>query len=141
MSGWKRRPALAVAKLPHGTGTILVVEDELAVRVLVSNLLQRCGYTVLAAESGVAALKVWQEHQDRIQLLLTDIIMPDGMNGYELAQQLQAAQPGLKVVYTSGYSGEVVGKSLNLIDGVNFLQKPYLPQKLLQILQDHLGRN
>ena len=118
-----------------------MVEDELAVRVLVSNLLQRCGYTVLAAESGVAALKVWQEHQDRIQLLLTDIIMPDGMNGYELAQQLQAAKPGLKVVYTSGYSGEVVGKSLSLVDGANFLQKPYLPQKLLQILQDHLGHN
>lgn len=133
--------ALAAAKMPHGTGTILVVEDELAVRVLVSNLLQRCGYTVLAAESGVAAMKVWQEHQDRIQLLLTDIIMPDGMNGYELSRQLQAARPGLKVVYTSGYSGEVVGKSLNLADGVNFLQKPYPPQKLLQILQDHLGHN
>ncbi|HKW30637.1 MAG TPA: PAS domain S-box protein, partial [Verrucomicrobiae bacterium] len=136
-----KEPAPAAVKLPHGTGTILVVEDELAVRVLVSNLLQRCGYTVLAAESGVAALKVWQEHQDRIQLLLTDIIMPDGMNGYELAQQLQAARPGLKVVYTSGYSGEVVGKSLSLVDGANFLQKPYLPQKLLQILQDHLGHN
>jgi len=129
----------AAVKLPRGTGTILVVEDELAVRVLVSNLLQRCGYTVLAAESGVAALKIWQEHQNRIQLLLTDIIMPEGMNGYELSQQLQAARPGLKVVYTSGYSGEVVGKGLKLVDGVNFLQKPYLPQKLLQILQDHLG--
>ena len=137
----EKETAFAVARLPQGTGTILVVEDELAVRVLVSNMLQRCGYTVLAAESGVAALKVWQQHQDRIQLLLTDIIMPDGMNGYELAQQLQIARPGLKVVYTSGYSGEVVGKSLNLIDGVNFLQKPYLPQKLLQILQDHLGHN
>jgi PAS domain S-box-containing protein len=137
----EREAAPAATKLPRGTGTILVVEDELAVRVLVSNLLQRCGYTVLAAESGVAAMKVWQEHQDRIQLLLTDIIMPDGMNGYELAQQLQAARPGLKVVYTSGYSGEVVGKSLSLADGVNFLQKPYLPQKLLQMLQDQLGHN
>ena len=137
----EKDPALAAAKLPRGTGTILVVEDELAVRVLVSNLLQRCGYTVLAAESGVAAMKVWQEHQDRIQLLLTDIIMPDGMNGYELAQQLQAARPGLKIIYTSGYSGEVVGKCLTLADGVNFLQKPYPPQKLLQILQDQLGHN
>ena len=60
---------------------------------LVSNLPPRCGYTVLAAESGVAAWKVWQEHRDKIQLLLTDIIMPDGMNGYELAQRLQAANP------------------------------------------------
>ena len=137
----QKETVLAGAKLPHGTGTILVVEDEQAVRLLVSSLLKRCGYTVLAAESGVAAMKVWQEHQDRIQLLLTDIIMPDGMNGYELAQQLQTARPGLKVVYTSGYSGEAVGKSLNLVDGVNFLQKPYPPQRLLQILQDQLGHN
>jgi len=131
----------AADKLPHGTGTILVVEDELAVRVLVSHLLQRCGYTVLQAETGVAALKIWQENQDKIQVLLTDIVMPDGMNGYELAQQLRAAKPKLKVIYTSGYSGEVVGKSLNLSEGANFLQKPYPPQKLLQILQDNLGHN
>ncbi len=129
----------APQKLLRGSGTILVVEDELAVRTLVCHLLQRCGYTVLQAESGVAALKIWQERQGKIQLLLTDIIMPDGMNGYELAQQLQAAKPELKVVYTSGYSGEVVGKGLELKEGVNFLQKPYVPEKLLQILHDNIN--
>ena len=128
----------APQKLLRGSGTILVVEDELAVRTLVSHLLQRCGYTVLQAESGTDALKIWQERQGKIQLLLTDIIMPDGINGYELAQQLKAAKPKLKVVYTSGYSGEVVGKRLELVEGVNFLQKPYVPQKLLQVLRDNL---
>jgi CheY-like chemotaxis protein len=129
----------ALPKLLRGSGTILVVEDELAVRTLVCHLLQCCGYTVLQAESGTAALKIWQERQGKIQLLLTDIIMPDGINGYELARQLQAAKPKLKVVYTSGYSGEVVGKGLELTEGVNFLQKPYAPQKLLQILHDNLN--
>ena len=67
--------------------------------------------------------------------------MPDGMSGFELAQQLQAAKPDLKVIFTSGYSGDVVGKKLNLVDGVNFLQKPYPPQKLLQVLTNHLNHN
>jgi len=129
----------ASTKLLQGSGTILVVEDELAVRTLVCHLLQRCGYTVVQAESGIDALKIWEERQGKIQLLLTDIIMPDGMNGYELARRLQTAKPKLKVIYTSGYSGEVVGKGLELTEGVNFLQKPYVPQKLLQILHDNLN--
>ena len=137
----EKEPAAAAATLLRGSGTILVVEDEFAVRVLVSHLLQRCGYTVLQAETGMAALRIWQERRDKIELLLTDIIMPDGMNGYELARKLKASKPDLKVIYTSGYSGEVVGKGLELTEGVNFLQKPYVPQKLLQILQDNLNHN
>ena len=123
----RKQPFLVAAKLPHGTGTILVVEDELAVRVLVSQFAPALRLHRPGSGNRRGRPEIWQEHQDRIQLVLTDIIMPDGMNGHELAQQLQAARPGLKVVYTSGYSGEVVGKSLNLVDGVNFLQKPYLP--------------
>ncbi len=77
----KPQAAVAAQKLPGGYETILLVEDETAVRHLVGNLLQRCGYKILMAESGVAALKVWQKHRNEIQLLLTDIVMPDGMTG------------------------------------------------------------
>ncbi len=124
--------------LPRGTETILVVEDELIVRLTVSNMLQRFGYTVLPAESGVEALKVWQKHKDRIQLLLTDIVMPDGMTGYELARQLHADRPRLKIIYTSGYSGNLADKRLTMEEGVNFLQKPYAPQKLAEALRKNL---
>ena len=127
-------------QLPRGTETLLVVEDDFPVRMLVSNLLQRCGYTVLQAESGVAALQVWNEHRNRIRLLFTDLIMPDGMTGRELAEKLQSEKPGLKVIYTSGYSTEV-GKGLQLIEGVNFLQKPYPSGKLVQAVRKSLDHD
>ena len=135
----ERKTGTATADLPGGTETILVVEDELIVRLAVSTMLQRFGYTVLSAESGREALKTWQKHKDRIQLLLTDIVMPDGVSGYELARQLQADQPQLKVIYTSGYSGNVADRRLTMVEGVNFLQKPYAPQKLAEALRKNLG--
>jgi signal transduction histidine kinase/ligand-binding sensor domain-containing protein/CheY-like chemotaxis protein len=124
--------------LPRGTETILVVEDELIVRLTVCNLLQRFGYTVLPAESGAEALKVWQKHKDRIQLLLTDIVMPGNMPGYELARQLLAEKPQLKIIYTSGYSEDLADKRVTLMEGVNFLQKPYAPQQLAEALRKTL---
>jgi len=127
-----------VADLPHGTETILLVEDELIVRLTVSNMLQRFGYTILPANSGVEALEVWKQHKHRIQLLLTDIVMPDGLTGYELARQLQAEKPQLKIIFTSGYSGDVADKRLTLVEGVNFLQKPYASQKLAETVRKNL---
>ena len=114
-------------KLPRGTETILLAEDEPAVRGLVSNILSRCGYTILPAESGVAALEIWREHRDEIQLLLTDIIMPDGLTGYDLAQQLKSERSQLKVMYTSGYTGDILSRYPTLIRDYWFLQKPYQP--------------
>ena len=128
----------SISTLPRGTETILVVEDEVIVRLAVSNMLQRFGYTVLAAGSGVEALTVWKNDKDRIHLLLTDIVMPDGMTGYELACQLQAEKPRLKIIYTSGYSGDLADKRLRMIEGVNFLQKPYAPRKLAEALRKNL---
>jgi two-component system cell cycle sensor histidine kinase/response regulator CckA len=75
----------APARLPGGKETILLVEDEAPLRLLMSNVLQRCGYTVIRAESGVAALKLWKESGQRVDLLFTDLVMPDGMSGFELA--------------------------------------------------------
>jgi CheY-like chemotaxis protein len=130
--------------LPVGTETLLVVEDELALRNLVVTLLESCGYTVLHASSGVAALEVWAAQRDRIQLLITDIVMPGGVSGRELAQQIRADVPTLPVVYTSGYSPDLTGAGEPLVDGINYLQKPYQPVKLARIVRtrlDHARRS
>jgi hypothetical protein len=136
----KTRTTPSQSQLPGGQETILVVEDEAALRLLVSNVLQRCGYTVLLAESGVAALEVWKSRKDRVQLLLTDMIMPDGMTGRELADTLRAENPQLKVIYTSGYSPDAVARGLTLVEGVTFLQKPYPPLRLAQTIRNCLDQ-
>lgn len=118
-----------------GTETILVVEDEPPVRELVSKILTGCGYRVLKAHNGVEALKIWHQHSDKIDLLLTDIVMPDGMTGRDLAEKIQAERPGLKAIFTSGYSSDIVGKDFVIEEGVNYLQKPYIPQKLMRAIR------
>lgn len=125
-------------KMPRGSETILLVEDEAPLRELVMFLLERQGYRVLEACSGVAAVKVWEEHKDEIDLLLTDLVMPEGMTGGDLSKRLLAEDPNLKVIFTSGYSADIVGKDFVLRDGVNFLQKPYHPDKLAQTVRDCL---
>ena len=114
--------------------TILVVEDDEAVRSLVVEVLRHHQYRVLEAEHAEAALAVWKEHGPKIDLLLTDVIMP-GINGLELAQQLLADRPELKVIYTSGYSSELFGSSMPLDEGRNYLPKPYLSAKLTSIVR------
>jgi CheY-like chemotaxis protein len=123
-----------------GLETILVVEDEPALRSLVRGILEHSGYTVLEAASGKAALEVWEQHRDRIDLLLTDMIMPDGVNGRELAVKLQATLPTLRILYTSGYSPDVVGADFVLEEGVNFLAKPYSPRQLAETVRNCLDR-
>ena len=124
-----------------GTETILVVEDEGPVRELVCNLLQSQGYRVLAAASGVKALEVWEANKDRIDLVLTDLVMPDRINGRELAEKLWQERPDLKVIFTSGYSADVVGKDFVLQTGLNYLQKPYHPNTLAQAVRECLDSN
>lgn len=136
----KSPAASAVSRLPGGNETILLVEDEPPVRLLANNLLQRCGYTVLVAESGVAALPIWKKHREKIQLLLTDMVMPEGISGRELAETLRADRPDLKIIYTSGYSADIIGREPQLIDGSNFVQKPYHPLKLAQTIRNCLDQ-
>ena len=131
----------AERKIRGGTETILVVEDEPSVRTLVASFLERNGYQVVEASSGLGAREVWRQRQQDIQLLLTDVVMPDGMTGRELAEELQAEKPGLKVIFTSGYSAEVVGGDFSMREGVNFLQKPYHPHKLAKAVRDCLDVN
>jgi signal transduction histidine kinase/DNA-binding response OmpR family regulator len=112
-----------------GRETILVVEDEPALRELVCAILQGYSYRVLEAESGVQALKVWEKHQGKIDLLLTDMVMPGGVSGAELAQKLRRLKSDLRVIYSSGYSSEIIGKNVNENTSA-FLAKPYRPPQL-----------
>jgi len=128
----------AQALVRGGTETILVVEDEGPLRELVCRYLGRCGYRILQAETGAKAMELWHGHRDEIDLVLTDLVMPDRMNGRELAERLWAERPQLKVLFTSGYSAEVVGKDFVLRPGLNYLQKPFQPQKLALVVRDCL---
>ncbi len=123
-----------------GTETILVVEDEIPVREFVSRLLRQSGYEVLTAASGIEALAVWREDGGRIDMLLTDMIMPDGYSGADLARRLRQENPDLTIVYTSGYSMDFVGRKLVLMPGINFLQKPYMPDDLIRTVRENLDR-
>jgi signal transduction histidine kinase/ActR/RegA family two-component response regulator len=134
------QPGQLVGKetMARGNETILVVEDESALRELVVNILELCGYRTYQAETGVAALPVWEKHKDEIDLLLTDMVMPEGMSGRQLAERLQAQDPGLKVIYTSGYSPGMAGKDIALLEGFNFLAKPYPPSRLALVVRECL---
>ncbi len=115
--------------------TVLVVEDESAVRELACASLQKRGYQVLKAADGPQAVEVWNQNPSLVNLLLTDMVMPSGMNGNELAGILQTRNPRLKVIYTSGYSPEILKKDSVLAQGINFLPKPYDPQTLLKAVR------
>jgi len=120
-----------------GQETILVVEDEPMLRELVCEILQQYNYQVVAAASGQEALRIWDEFDGCIDLLLTDMVMPEGMSGRELAVQLKRRQPGLKVIYSSGYSPEAMGRDFRQGDTV-FLSKPYVPPQLARTVRQCL---
>jgi hypothetical protein len=135
-------PAEAVQPPPnvsaHGEGTILLAEDDDAVRAIAREALERAGYTVLAAPDGPSALALADERPDPIDLLLTDVIMP-GMNGRELAEALAARRPGLRVLYASGYTDNVLLDQGVLAPGVWLLDKPFTPAVLTAKVAAILG--
>jgi two-component system, cell cycle sensor histidine kinase and response regulator CckA len=122
-------PARAVPPVPRGEETILVVEDEDGVRALVLKLLESLGYRLLQAQSGPRAVDVWREHASTIDLLITDVVMPGGMNGLELAERLRHTRPSLKVIFTSGYLGDVSRDDFRRRETDAYLAKPFsLPE-------------
>jgi CheY-like chemotaxis protein len=123
-----------------GKETILLVEDEDSVRLLTRRVLEKFGYTVHEAPSGRAALEMCDSGSLQPDLLLTDIIMPEGVTGRELAQQLRAVNPALKVIFTSGYSGDVLGHDTEFVRQSNsrFVAKPCSPQILLETIRQYL---
>jgi PAS domain S-box-containing protein len=126
------------AALRRGRETVLVAEDEEDVRRMVVSTLRMQGYTVLEAASGCAALEVWEKAKRPIDLLLTDIVMPGGIMGGELAERLLKLCPRLKVIYTSGYSPGTAGEDASLFKRRNFLPKPYSIGKLAQFVRECL---
>lgn len=119
-------------------GLILVVEDEEPLRELVRDILLRQGYEVVTAHSGAEALREWPKHRERVRLMLTDIVMPEGVNGWDLASRLLSDRPDLRVIYTSGYSPEMVDRQRYLAAGDIFLQKPFHPTHLLESIKASL---
>jgi signal transduction histidine kinase len=135
----KKKTTQHIPKIsPRGSETILVVEDDATLRLLVSEVLESLGYRVIEASSGQQAMETWNQAKDDIHLLLTDLIMPNGLSGVDLARNLTETHPDLKVIYTSGYSKEIAGKDHSLQEGVNFLAKPYYPNQLAQAVRARL---
>jgi CheY-like chemotaxis protein len=123
-----------------GNETILLVEDEASVRSLLVKQLRRLGYRVLEAEHGPAALKVWREEGGKIDLLFSDMVMPEGLTGLDLAHQMQAEKPNLKVIISSGYNEVQSGQSRADAGAIVYLQKPYLPGVSAKTVRDCLDR-
>jgi len=127
-----------LADVRGGSETILLVEDEAPVRSLTRTLLERKGYHILEAESGQSALEIWQQQRGTIDLLFTDMVMPAGLSGRELAAQLLAEKPALKVIYVSGYTDDMLGEGSPLRHNPNFLEKPFDSYRLLKRVRDCL---
>jgi CheY-like chemotaxis protein/two-component sensor histidine kinase len=130
-------PVEEPAAQPVGRETILVVEDEEDVRELVCRLLGALGYRILQASEGNAALAI-VDSEPTIDLLFTDVVLPGGMNGPDIARAAQARRPGLKVLYTSGYTGNAIQQLEALASEVRLLSKPYAIEDLAQTVRGML---
>jgi DNA-binding NtrC family response regulator len=126
-------------ELPRGSETILLVEDEEDVRKLAGRILRRQGYTVLEGSHGADAFNVCKQHQGRIHLLVTDVVMPK-MSGRELAEELKQVYQDFKVLYMSGYTDNAIVHHGILEKGMNYLQKPFtvegLARKVREVLDE-----
>jgi CheY-like chemotaxis protein len=105
--------------------TIFIVEDEAPLREMASTILKRIGHRVVEAKDGPEALSLWPQHRGEIDLLFTDMVMPGGMTGRELADRLLREEPSLHVIYSTGYSMDLFSSGIELVEGVNCLLKPY----------------
>jgi CheY-like chemotaxis protein len=131
------RAPVAATGTTAGTETVLLAEDDETLRPLARELLAKLGYLVLEAADSAAALAAARAHPGEIHLLISDVVMP-GESGVQLARQLMAERPRLRVLYMSGYTDEAVVRHGLLTPGVNFLQKPFTPDVLARKVRDVL---
>jgi signal transduction histidine kinase len=128
----------ANAPAPRGTETLLIVEDEPAVRLLAQGVLQSLGYDVLVALNGLDALRITREHEGpRIALVIADVVMPR-MGGAELADWLRSLDPQLKIIFSSGYNEVAIAAPDMATNGIDFLPKPYTPLALARKVREML---
>lgn len=137
------RAEIAVTQEPASRGgakaTILLVEDEANVREFAASVLQQDGYTLLQAKSAEAALEVWKWHAARIDLLLTDVVLPGEVSGPQLGRRLVGLKPGLQVILTTGYARESAEEDAGSAPAPVILNKPYTPRRLLQAVHEALA--
>jgi two-component system, cell cycle sensor histidine kinase and response regulator CckA len=108
-----------------GAEKVIWVEDDKSLRTAVTQILQNYGYTVFAADSGVDAQRLWDEHGGRFDLLLTDMVLPGRMTGLDLAEKLRCQKAELRVILTSGFSEELARSDIAKEKGITFLRKPF----------------
>jgi CheY-like chemotaxis protein len=118
----------------------LVVEDEPALRKLITRTLKQLGYQIIEASNGRDALQVWEQNKAVIHLVLTDMVMPDGISGLDLIRRLRIKDPQLKAIYMSGYNAEITGKESEMVEGANFIAKPFNQFQLATIVRAGLDR-
>ena len=138
VEGSPARSTTFLEQVRGGHETILVVEDEPVLRELVCDVLEKYNYRVIQAGSGHEALRVWDEFEGEIDLLLTDMVMPEGLTGRELALQLRKRKPDLKVIYSSGYSPDALAREPGQGGETVFLPKPYVPPQLARLVRQCL---
>ena len=134
----KPAPRPAPAKASGGKETVLLVEDELDLRELVREILEGQGYRVLEASTGAEAIRLWEDHGQKVDLLLSDMVMPEGMSGRQLAERMQKTDPRLPVIITSGYSQEMIERDAALDERIRFFSKPFHPAQLAQAVRESL---
>ena len=135
------KPSLVDEPAPSSAGgdeTILICEDEALVRDLLREMLVRAGYTVLVAEDGLEALEIAQSHPEAIDLLLTDLVMPN-LNGKQLADQMKEGRPETKVLFLSGYADDVIPGEMPA--DIELLPKPFSTTTLLNTVRRTLDRS
>lgn len=126
-------------KIPRGTETILLIEDDEAVRNLAHSALEMYGYNVLVAANGKAAITLCRRYLDPIHLVLTDVVMPE-MGGPQVAKRLKLMRPNIRVLYMSGYTEDTIVHQGVLYEGIDYIQKPFLPTTLAIKIREILDK-
>jgi CheY-like chemotaxis protein len=122
-----------------GTETVLIAEDDAAVRALVKEALEQSGYTVIEAVDGEDAVGVFAKNRDRVRLLILDVIMPK-KNGKQVYEEIRKDRPDVKVIFSSGYTADILYKKRFLDEDFSFISKPVSPADLLRLVRETLDK-